>query len=66
MHPTPLPSGTNSKDLRCLSEIDAAVSALDLAFSFLSDRSFACLSTSYERLADAVLQVVSERSRRSI
>jgi hypothetical protein len=59
----PLPQNTAEQDLRTLAEIDFATSALDLAFSRLSDRSFACLSRSYQRLADAVLRVVAERAR---
>lgn len=65
MNLRPLPPNQNSKDLRCLGEIDAAICALDLAFTFLSDRSFDCLSASYKRLADDVLIVIAERRNRT-
>jgi hypothetical protein len=62
----PLPPETTIQDLRLLADIDCAISDLDQAFSHLSDRSFACLSRSYQRVADAVLRVAIERSRRSV
>ena len=65
MNPRPLPPDTSSQDLQRLADIDCAVSDLDQAFSHLSDRSFACLSRPYHRLAEAVLRVAVERSCRS-
>jgi hypothetical protein len=63
VNPRPLPQNSTEHDLRTLAEIDVATSALDLAFSRLSDRSFDCLSRSYQKLGDAVLRVVAERAR---
>jgi hypothetical protein len=63
MTPRPLLPDTTPKDLQCLADIDGAVSGLDVAFSHLSDRSFQLLTKPYQRLADAVLRVVAERSR---
>ena len=65
MNPRPLPPETSSKDLQLLGDIDCAVCELDQAFRHLSDRSFNCLSRSYQRLAEAVLRVAVERSCRS-
>jgi len=62
----PLPPDITAQDIQRLGDIDAAISGLDLAFSHLSDRSFACLSRSYQRLADAILRVVAERARHSV
>ena len=65
MNLRPLPPDTSSQDLQRLADIDLAVSNLDQAFSHLSDRSFACLSRPYQRLAEAVIRVAVERSCRS-
>lgn len=59
----PLSPHTTVDDLRCLAEIDRSLGDLDRAFAHLSDRSFNCLSRSYQRLADAVLRVMAERAR---
>jgi hypothetical protein len=64
VNPRPLPPDTSSQDLQLLADIDYAVLDLDQAFSHLSDRSFACLSRPYQRLADTVLRVAVERSFR--
>lgn len=63
MTPRPLPPQTTADDLRHLAEIDRSLGDLDRAFAHLSDRSFGCLSRSYQKLADAVLRVMAERSR---
>ena len=54
MKPSPLPHNTTAEN--------RAISGLDLAFTHLSDRSFASLTKTYQRLADAVLRVVAERA----
>ena len=61
----PLPPNTSSQDLQLLADNDYAVSDLNQAFSHLTDRSFNCLSRPYQRLAEAVLRVAVERSRRT-
>ena len=60
----PLLPHTTTEDLRCLAEIDRSLGIYN-AYAHLSDRSFACLSRSYQKLADAVFRVVTERARHS-
>jgi hypothetical protein len=56
VNPRPVPRDTSSQDLQLLADIDYAVISLDQAFNHLSDRSCACLSRPYQRLAEAVLE----------